>query len=130
MAEIHRLPDNVSFDLGAILEPLGVALHASRRAQLALGSSILVFGAGAVGLLCAAISMVAGPSDVTIADIQVERVKFAVNNGFAHCGLVVPRKRGQDIKEELQIAKVTAVQAAGRASLGEFDIVFECTGVE
>lgn len=74
--------------------------------------------------------MVAGPSDVTIADIQAERVKFAVNNGFAHCGLVVPCKRGQDIREELQIAKVTAAQAAGSASLGEFDIVFECTGVE
>ncbi len=135
MAEICRLPDNVSFDLGAILEPLGVAIHASRRAQIAPDSSTLVFGAGAVGLLCAATSKVGGSSNVTIADIQAERVDFAINNGFAHCGFVVPRKQGQGIEERLRIAKETAaiaaeVRTAGGSSLGEYDTVFECTGVE
>lgn len=135
MAEICRLSENVSFDLGAILEPLGVAIHASRRARIARDSSTLVFGAGAVGLLCAAMSKVEGSSNVTIADIQAERVDFAINNGFAHRGFVVPRKQGQDIEERLRLAKVTAAIAAeiktvGGCSLGEYDTVFECTGVE
>ena len=135
MAKARRLPDNVSLALGAVLEPLGVAIHASKRAQTAPGSSTLVLGAGAVGLLCAAMSKVMGFSNVVIADIQAERVKFAIDNGFAHGGFVVPRKRGQDIGEKLQIAKETAALAAEVKTvegdnLGEVDIVFECTGVE
>ncbi len=135
LAEIDRLPDNVSLDLGALLEPLGVAIHASRRAKLAPGSSVLIFGAGAVGLLCAAMCMVAGSSNVSITDIQAERVEFAINNGFAHSGFVAPRNRGLSIEEKLQIAQEAAAIAveskiAKGGSLGEFDTVFECTGIE
>lgn len=64
--------------MGAILEPLGVAIHGCRRAALAKNSTILIFGAGAVGLLCAAMSKVYGAKTVIIADIQAERVDFAV----------------------------------------------------
>ena len=80
-------------------------------------------------------SKVAGSSTVVITDIQAERVDFAVEHGYAHGGSVVPGKRGQDIEEKLQIAKGTAASAAElrgvtRARVGEFDTVFECTGVE
>ena len=80
-------------------------------------------------------SKVAGSTNVIIADIQAERVEFAISNGFAHGGFVVPPKRGQNIEEKLQIAKETAVLAAEvrtpeGVSVREFDTVFECTGVE
>ena len=52
----YKLPDDISLDVGALLEPLGVALHAFRRSQMQKGSTVLVFGAGAVGLLCAAVA--------------------------------------------------------------------------
>lgn len=131
----HKLPDHVSFDVGAILEPLGVAIHASRRAQIAQESSTLVFGAGAVGLLCVAMAKVAGSSHVVIGDIQQERVNFAIQHGFAHEGLTVPAKRGHTIDEKLQIAKETAASAtekvpSGIETTGGFDVVLECTGVE
>ena len=131
----HKLPDHVSFDVGAILEPLGVAIQASRRAQVVHESSTLVFGAGAVGLLCAAMAKVAGSSHVVIADIQQERVKFATQHGFAHEAFTVPAKRGQNIDEKLQNAKETAATATkgirnGTGSTGGFDVVLECTGVE
>ncbi len=132
----HKLPDHVSFDVGAILEPLGVAIQASRRAQIAQESSILVFGAGAVGVLCAAMAKVAGSSHVMIADIQQERVKFAIQHGFAHEALTVPAKRAQNIDGKLQNAKETAASATGKlrngtaSTVGGFDVVFECTGVE
>lgn len=131
----HRLPDHVSFDVGAILEPLSVAIQASRRAHIARESSTLVFGAGAIGLLCAAMAKVAGSSNLVIADIQQERVKFATQHGFAHEGFTVPAKRGQNIDEKLQIAKETAASATekllnGTGSIGGFDVVLECTGVE
>ena len=131
----HKLPDHISFDVGAILEPLSVAIQASRRAQITQGSSTLVFGAGAVGLLCAAMAKVAGSSRVVITDIQQERVKFATQYGFAHEGFTVPARRGQNIDEKLQIAKEAAALAAenilnGKGSATGFDVVLECTGVE
>ena len=42
----HRLPDNVSLEEGALLEPLSVGTHACRRAGVTLGSRVLVCGAG------------------------------------------------------------------------------------
>ena len=43
---LGRLPDHVSFDEGALLEPLSVAVHACRRAGITMGSNVLVCGAG------------------------------------------------------------------------------------
>ncbi|KAF4625176.1 hypothetical protein G7Y89_g12992 [Cudoniella acicularis] len=125
----HKLPSNVSIELGAILEPLGVAIHGSRRASLKKGSIVLVFGAGAVGLLCAAMSKVSGAKRVIIADIQAERVDFAVQNKFADAKIVVPMKRPQAIEEKLAFAKEVAELVKDTAG-GEVDAVFECTGVE
>lgn len=128
-----RLPDNVSLDKGALLEPLSVAIHAVRRANLAPASTTLVFGAGAVGLLVAAMLHVTGSSKIVIADIDARRVEFATENGFADEGFVVPMKRGTNIVEKLAIAQETA-KAAVERGVGEegdlFDAVFECTGVE
>jgi len=132
---LARLPADVPLDLGAILEPLGVAIHATRRAEVSPKSTALVFGAGAVGLLCAAMVKASGSSTVMITDIDKGRVDFALRNSFAHVGFVVPMKRGQTIEEKLDVAKDTAALAAQVKDLqgetiGEVDLVFECTGVE
>jgi hypothetical protein len=130
----RRLPNNVPLELGALLEPMSVAIHASRRAQLPPQSTTLVFGAGAVGLLVSAIAKIEGSSTVVIADIDNGRVEFAVKNGFAHAGYTVPMRRGNTVDENLEIAKETAA-AVGRLSrsdgapVGEVDAAFECTGV-
>lgn len=129
-----RLPDDMSLDLGALLEPLGVAIQASKRAQLAPGSTVLVFGAGAVGLLVAAMAKISGAGTVVIADIDAGRVQFAVDNKFAHRNFTVPMKRGSAIEEQLDIAKEVAAEIAKMTKdsgeeVGEVDAVFECTGV-
>lgn len=130
----HKLPDDMSLDLGALLEPLGVAIQASKRAQLAPGSTVLVFGAGAVGVLVAAMAKISGAGTVVIADIDAGRVQFAVDNKFAHRSFTVPMKRGNTIEEQLDIAKEVAAEIGKTAKVdggevGEFDAVFECTGV-
>lgn len=131
-----RLPPTVSLELGALVEPLSVALHASDRARLSKGSTVLVFGAGTVGLLCAAISKVVTESRVVIADIQEERVKFAVENGFADAAVVVPMKRPETVEERLAFAREVAegVKAArfeeSGEVVGEVAATYECTGVE
>lgn len=48
---VFRLPDSISLEAGALVEPLSVALHAVRKCGLHLGQSCAVFGAGAIGLL-------------------------------------------------------------------------------
>ncbi|GIJ86524.1 hypothetical protein Asppvi_005413 [Aspergillus pseudoviridinutans] len=89
----HKLPDGLSFDDGALLEPLSVSIHSVKRAAMRDGSPCLVFGAGAVGLLCAAVAKIEHDSPVVIADVDKGRVDFALNHGFADTGfVVVPRK--------------------------------------
>ena len=131
----HKLPGHVSLELGALLEPLGVAMHASRRAQIVKDSTALVFGAGAVGLLTAAMARVNGAKEIVIADIDQGRIDFATTNKFADTSFLVPMKRGQNTEEDLEIAKATASSIGGlksktaRQEFGEFDTVFDCTGV-
>lgn len=125
----YRLPEDMSLDIGALLEPLGVALHAFRRSLMPKDATVLVFGAGAVGLLCAAVAKVKGAGRVVIADIDAGRLEFAVQNGFAHQSYTVPMRRGKDIDENLAIAKDTATEIGKVDGIGEFDVTFECTGV-
>lgn len=120
----------MSLSLGAILEPLGVAIHGSRRAALKPSAKVLIFGAGAVGLLCAAMAKVNGASHVIIADIQSDRVDFAVQNKFADAKIVVPMKRPQEIGEKLDFAREVAELVKEQNGGEEVDAVFECTGVE
>ncbi|QIW96844.1 hypothetical protein AMS68_002362 [Peltaster fructicola] len=125
----HKLPTELSLDVGALLEPFGVALHAYRRSLMPPKAQVLVFGAGAVGLLCAAVAVLKGADRVVIADIDAGRLDFATQNGFAHASYLVPLKRGQEIDEALAIAKETAAEVGELGQEKEFDVVFECTGV-
>ncbi|TDZ22848.1 Sorbitol dehydrogenase [Colletotrichum orbiculare MAFF 240422] len=86
----HRIPDHVSYEAAALLEPLSVAIHAVNRATPESGSTALVIGAGTVGLLTAAMARQAGCAQVTIADVDAGRVRYAISKGFATHGYVVP----------------------------------------
>ncbi|KAH7386345.1 chaperonin 10-like protein [Cadophora sp. MPI-SDFR-AT-0126] len=87
----HKIPDHVSFDAAALLEPLSVAIHSLNRAAPAPGSTALVIGAGTVGLLVAAMARQSGCTFVTIMDVDAGRVNYAVSKGFATHGYVVPK---------------------------------------
>lgn len=91
LMRMDRLPDHVSFEAAALLEPLSVAIHAVNRACPTPGSTALVMGAGTVGLLTAAMARQSGCTDVTIADVDAGRVDYALKHGFATHGYVVPR---------------------------------------
>lgn len=130
----YKLPKSMKSDMGALLEPLGVAIHGNKRAGLVIESKVLVFGAGAVGLLVAAVAKINGAGTVVIADLDAGRVDFAVKYGFAHKGYTVPMKRGSTIEQNLDIAKETAAEVGKVAGtdgqpVEEVDAVFECTGV-
>jgi D-xylulose reductase len=73
----YRLPDSLSLEEGALVEPLGVAVHLVRQAAVSPGISIVIFGAGPVGLLCCAVAKAFGAEKVIAVDIQPSRLEFA-----------------------------------------------------
>lgn len=135
LADHLRLPLGVSYDEGALLEPLAVAVHACRRAGVQPGSTCTIIGAGPIGLLCAIAARNAGCVNIAIADVVADRVAFAVEKKFADTGFVVSSKRAGLPEESLTMARDTAKSIAGLtlangSTLGPTDYTFECTGIE
>lgn len=88
---VHKLPANVSLTSAALCEPLSVVLQGIRRSQLQPGQSVLVYGAGAVGLLACAAAKASGASFVAAVDIDEGKLKFAAANGWADATYLLPR---------------------------------------
>ncbi|KAH0606601.1 uncharacterized protein H6S33_003435 [Morchella sextelata] len=72
-----RLPPHVSNDEGALVEPLAVGVHVVRQAEVQPGNTVVVFGAGPVGLLIAAVAKAHGAVKVIMVDIVQPRLEFA-----------------------------------------------------
>lgn len=77
----YKLPAAVSLQEGALIEPLAVAVHIVRQASVTPGQSVVVMGAGPVGLLCAAVAKAHGASTIVSVDIVQSKLDFAA--GFA-----------------------------------------------
>lgn len=76
-----RLPDNVSFGEGAMVEPLAVGLHAANKARLRPGDVAVVLGAGPIGLLTALAALAGGCARVIITDVQTPKLELAARLG-------------------------------------------------
>lgn len=64
---IFKLPDGMSFDLGAVTDPASIALHCANRGQVESGQTVAVIGAGPVGILAAEAARALGASRVIVA---------------------------------------------------------------
>lgn len=73
----YKLPGNVSLEEGALIEPLAVAVHIVNLAPVKPGQSVVVYGAGPVGLLCMAVAKAFGAARVIAVDVNNERLDFA-----------------------------------------------------
>lgn len=125
----------MTFDEGALLEPLSVAIQSVRRSNMKAGSTCLVFGAGAVGLLCAFVAKMQGCGNIVMADIDAGRLQFAVDAGFVSAVVTVDAKRPSTVEEKLEYAKDVALKIGAhqwpdKTGVGRLDVAFECTGVE
>lgn len=111
-----KLPDHVSLDEGALLEPLSVAVHACQRGKLSFGQKVLVCGAGPIGLVNMMVAK-AGGATVTITDISESRLAKAKEMG-ADATFHVTSRDSRETADD--IVKVS----------GFSDLTIECTGVE
>jgi L-iditol 2-dehydrogenase len=73
----HPVPDSLSDDAAALLEPLSVGLWACRKAGVTAGSRVLVTGAGPVGLVTVQAARALGAAEVTVTDVNPHRLALA-----------------------------------------------------
>lgn len=81
VANVHTLPDLLSFNLGALIEPVACTAWAMERIHTKLGGSALVFGAGPMGLIIRQLLKFAGFADPVIVDRSLDRVELAKTLG-------------------------------------------------
>lgn len=112
---IHKLPDHMTYEQGALVEPSAVAVHAVRESMLKDGEACVVFGAGPIGLLVIQAAVAAGAGRIIAVEVSEERQKLAKEVG-AH---FVINPLAEDV-----------VQAVHDLTGGGADVCFEVTGVD
>ncbi|GCD94930.1 zinc-dependent alcohol dehydrogenase [Embleya hyalina] len=98
---LHKLPDDMSWEAAAVVEPAANAVHAWRLADVAPGARVGVIGAGAIGLVCLLAAAGEETASIAVADRSPERRRIA--------------------------AKLGATTVSGELT-GEFDVVFDAVG--
>lgn len=109
---LHRLPDTLSFELGALIEPLAVACHDVRLGAVRPGEYVVVQGGGPIGMLVALVARHAG-ARVLLAEVNPYRVALARDLGF---------EAANPAQEDLVQRVEEATGGAGA------DVVFEVAG--
>lgn len=77
----YAVPGSVSDEAAALLEPLSVAINAIRKAGIVPGSSILIAGAGPIGIITAQVARAFGASEIIVSDLVPERRERAMEFG-------------------------------------------------
>jgi 2-desacetyl-2-hydroxyethyl bacteriochlorophyllide A dehydrogenase len=82
---LYPLPDDLSFDDAVLIEPFAVGTHGKNRACCKKDTSVLIYGAGTIGL-CALNSLIAqGNKNIAVLDISHDRLKIAEKMGAVTC---------------------------------------------
>lgn len=113
------LPDEVSLEEGALCEPVSVARHAVTRLHITRGDSVLISGAGPIGLLAAQWARDFGAGDVYLFDIAKEKTALAKRMGFLEYedGITVDAALEGTGYSDALIRCLHAVKACGRMVL-------------
>src|SRR5438270_2670948 len=106
-AFVYPVPDSISDDAAGLLEPLSVGVWACRRTQVAPGNTVLVTGAGPIGLIAAQTARAYGAEAVTVTDVNPHRLRLA---------------------EKLGLGTIDVSQTALADAGVEPDVLLECSG--
>jgi L-iditol 2-dehydrogenase len=119
---VYHLPDNMSLDEGAMMEPMSVGLWAAHRGDVRPGDSVAVFGSGPIGLLTLQAARVAGASTRIAVDIQDFRLEHARRLGASHA---LNAREGDVVQ---QIRELVASQHGMEPDYAGVDVAFETAG--
>ncbi len=81
---LYKIPDNVSFEQAAMVEPVAVAAHAVNISKVQPGASAVVVGAGMVGMFVVNMLKIAGANPVIAFDLDNNKLKLAKDFGATH----------------------------------------------
>ena len=109
-----KLPHDMSWDHGAMIEPLAVAVHAVRRYGDINGKSVLILGGGPIGNLIGQTVKAMGAVKVLLSEISPYRLGIA-----GKCGLEVVNSSESDLKQHID----------GYFGRDGTDVIFECVGI-
>lgn len=128
----HRIPDNMTFTEGALLEPLSVVLAALREASLTLGQGAVICGAGPIGLTALLASRASGANPIVITDVEPKRLAFAKQ--LVPSCLTYQIDTAADARANARGIRKLFGARGGEGEDGEEYLappcVIECTGVE
>ncbi|SDE87938.1 2,3-butanediol dehydrogenase [Sporomusa acidovorans] len=110
---MYKIPDKMSYEVGAVIEPLAVAMHAIRRAPLVQGDTVVVMGAGTIGLSALMCAKAAGASKIYTIEVAKARKEYALQAGATAV---------------LDPTETDVVKAVKDLTNGGADVVFECIG--
>ncbi|MCA1204174.1 MULTISPECIES: 2,3-butanediol dehydrogenase [Bacillaceae] len=110
---LHKLPENVSYEQGALVEPSAVALHAVKQSKLQVGDKAAVFGTGPIGLLVIEALKAAGAAEIYAVELSEQRRQKAEELG----AIAIDPNNGDAVQ---QIQELTS---------GGVDVAYEVTGV-
>lgn len=121
---LYPVPDEVDSLQACLMEPLAVAVHAvtKAKARMALNDTVVVFGAGAIGLLITQVLKTIGVVKVIQVDVSDVRLKAAKELGADYI------INGMKQDTEAEIEKITGPGKNLFNQPGTVDIVFECAG--
>ena len=77
----HAVPDDLSDDAAALLEPLSVAIATARKAKFTVGSRVLITGSGPIGIVTAQVARAYGASEIIVTDLDEQRRDQALRFG-------------------------------------------------
>lgn len=120
---IYTLPDHLSFEHGALVEPLSVAAHGINQAGVTADSRVVVLGAGPIGLGVVAVLKYRGVKDIAVVDLSEQRLERARQLGATHA-LVADRP----LVELVGPHHGNAGEVFGMPTLAT-DVFLEATGV-
>ncbi|KAI2631144.1 sorbitol dehydrogenase [Xylaria nigripes] len=121
---LYKIPDNMTYSQGALLEPLSVILHGINGANVHLGRPSLILGAGPIGLVTLAAARASGAHPLVITDIDERRLQFAKELvPQCHTYKVNPQLSAEETAKEIR-------KLYGDDEYSQPASVIECTGVE
>lgn len=112
---VRPLPESLSLEEAAVVEPLAVAVHAVRASRLRVGDVTAVLGVGPIGIMTALVARLAGARQVLVSELSPKRIAIARDLGF----------------EVIDVRKRSAVETILEATDGVgVPVVFETAGVQ
>lgn len=113
---LYLIPDNVTYQQAAMVEPLAIAYHAATRAAVTQGASALIVGVGTIGMLLLQVLLALGADNVIVVDLDEKKLSRALELGA---------KLAINARDEEKLGKILSATKDGAG----VDLAYDATGI-